>query len=116
MFDEFIFDLKAARKMSGLTQKDCGHLIGGSEYRISQLERGQRLPTIREICTLSLVFGKNFESLYGAIFDEVRNDLEVRLGHLSEPEKTIPGHHNRTRTLERLHQRLLDESGTHHDS
>lgn len=115
MFDEFIFDLKAARKMSGLTQKDCGHLIGGSEYRISQLERGQRLPTIREICTLSLVFGKNFESLYGAVFDEVRKVLDDRLGNLPEPEKTIPGHHNRARTLERLRQRLLEESGKRHD-
>ncbi|WP_421702333.1 helix-turn-helix domain-containing protein [Aliiroseovarius sp.] len=115
MFDEFIFDLKAARKMSGLTQKDCGHLIGGSEYRISQLERGQRLPTIREICTLSLVYGKNFESLYGAIFDEIRKKLDQRLSNLPEPEKSIPGHHNRVQTLERLQQRLLDESGTEHD-
>lgn len=114
MFDEFIFDLKAARKMSGLTQKDCGHLIGGSEYRISQMERGQRLPTIREICTLSLVFGKSFESLYGAIFKEVRKDLEKRLESLPEPDKTIPGHFNRSRTLKRLQQRLLEESGKDH--
>ena len=61
------------------------------------------------------MFGKNFESLYGAIFDEVRTDLEARLEHLPEPDKTIPGHYNRARTLERLQQRLLDESGTHHD-
>lgn len=115
MFEEFIFDLKAARKMSGLTQRDCGHLIGGSEYRISQLERGQRLPTIREICTLSLVFGKTFESLYAALFKEIRRGLEERITSLPNPENAIAGHHNRSRTLDGLRQRLLDESGNDYD-
>lgn len=114
MFDEFIFDLKAARRMSGLTQKDCGHLIGGSEYRISQLERGQRLPTIEEICALSLILGKNFESLYAALFKRIRAGLEERLDTLPDLEKTIPGHFNRTRTLQKLQQRLLDENDRAH--
>jgi transcriptional regulator with XRE-family HTH domain len=110
MFEEFILDLKVARKKSGLTQGDTGHLIGGSNHKISQLERGERPPTIREICTLSLIYGRNFESLFGDVFAQVRRDLSQNLDSLPEPEKQHPGGFNRSNTLEALAQRLQEET------
>lgn len=110
MFEEFILDLKVARKKSGLTQGDCGHLISGSNHKISQLERGERPPTIQEICALSLIYGRSFESLWGEIFSEVRENLAANLETLPEPAGQQPGGFNRASTLEALAQRLLEES------
>ncbi len=109
MFDEFIFDLKVARKKSGLSQTDCGHLIGCSNHKISQLEHGDRLPTIREICALSLIHGRNFESLFGELFRQVRKDLEDNLETLPEKHGNRPEVFARAKTVERLAQRLLEE-------
>ena len=112
MFDEFIFDLKVARKKSGLSQADCGHLIGCSNHKISQLEHGDRLPTIREICALSVIYGRNFESLWAEVFRQVRADLETNLETLPEKRGNRPEVFSRAKTLERLAQRLLDEQST----
>ena len=109
MFDEFIFDLKVARKKAGLSQADCGHLIGGTNHKVSQLERGDRTPTIREICTLSLIYGRSFESLFGEMFGQVRKDLSTNLETLPGRTSNRPEYFNRTKTLECLAQRLLEE-------
>jgi len=114
MFDEFIFDLKVARKKSGLTQADCGHIIGGSVNKMSQIERGQRLPSIREVCALSLIYGRSFESLFGEVFRQVRKDLAENLESLPVPKKNWPGGYNRSSTLDALAQRLSEESQFNH--
>jgi transcriptional regulator with XRE-family HTH domain len=109
MFDDFILDLKVARKKAGLSQADCGHLIGGTNHKISQLEHGDRMPTIREVCALSLIYGRNFESLFGEIFQQVRRDLSTNLETLPDQTSNRPETFNRAKTLERLSQRLLEE-------
>ncbi|MBT52780.1 MAG: hypothetical protein CMF72_05180 [Mameliella sp.] len=114
MFDEFICDLKVARKRAGLTQSDCGHLVGVSHDAISQIERGQRMPTIRELCALSLIYGRSFESLYAEVLREVRRDLGEKLAEMPEEPKGWPGSMRRRKTLERLAGRLLEESGPDH--
>jgi len=111
MSHDFILDLKCARRKSGLTQADCGHLLGGSTSKISQLELGKRLPTLIDICTLSLIFGRNFESLFSALFEDVRADLSERLGTLPEPEHELVSSFNRKNTLDALAERLLEETG-----
>ena len=112
MFDEFIFDLKVARKKSGLSQADCGHLIGGTNHKISQLELGAQMPTIREICSLSLIYGRSFESLWGEMLAQVRRDLGTNLETLPGRTSDRPEHFNRTKSLERLAQRLLEEQSS----
>ena len=112
MFDDFIFDLKVARKKAGLSQADCGHLIGGTNYKISQLEHGDRMPTIREICALSLIYGRNFESLFGEVFQQVRKDLSTNLETIPERKSNRPEMFNRAKTLEGLAQRLLEEQSS----
>ena len=75
MHTAFAQDLKVARRKSGLSQLDCGHLLDINQQRMSQLENGKSLPTIPEICSLSLIYGRSFESLFGSVFLEVRNQL-----------------------------------------
>jgi len=83
MYHEFILDLKSMRKKSGLSQEDCGHLIGSTSNIIGRLERGDRPPTIEEICALQMLFGKTFESFYGTCVGNARQTIADNL-------KTLP--------------------------
>ena len=102
-------DLRGARRKSGLTQEDCGHLLGGSVTLVKQLEDGKRLPSIKEICTLSLIFGKSFESLFGEMMDKCRGDLTLRLGTLPTPRKQHASTFNRKATIDALCDRLATD-------
>ena len=62
MSTEFALDLRLARKKSGLTQRDCAHLLNVHASKVSALEHGKQLPTLIEICTLSLIYGRSFEA------------------------------------------------------
>lgn len=109
MHHQFSLDLRSARRKAGLTLADCGHLMGGSAKVIRQLEDGQRAPTLTEICTLSLVFGRSFESYFGEILPELRDALSERLATLSHPKERHASTFNRNATLEKLAERLADE-------
>lgn len=110
MNQDFTLDLKAARRKSGLRQIDCAHLMGVHETRISCIERGVREPSIRDICFLSMIFGRSFESLFSSIFDEIRADLYCRLPTLPKTPKSFSKLRakNRQSMLESLAERLED--------
>ncbi len=110
MFDEFLHDLKVARKSSGLTQADCAHLIGASPHQISDIERGLRPPSLRETHALSLLYGRSFESLHMAVVRELRRGILQKIETLPQVPKGWPDEMRRGRTLEILTQRLLVES------
>ncbi len=112
MLKEFLYDLKSARKRAGLTQSDCGHLVGVSNNVISQIELGQRLPTVRELCALSVIYNQRFDSLYTAILRRVCSDVAVKLASLPEAPHTWLIRHGqrRTRTLARLTKTLQADS------
>lgn len=116
MYHEFTLDLSVARRNAGLTQLECSHLIGGSRSKMSQIERGARLPNIKEICALSLIFGRSFESLYAEIFRDVRQELGANLATLPEPRIIRLAQFNRTNTLNALAARLLEETNTGYDA
>lgn len=90
MYHEFTLDLQAMRKKSGLSQEECGHLIGASENIISRLERGLRPPTVEEICALQMLFGKTFESFYGTCVGDARARIANNLRTLP-PSEDGPG-------------------------
>lgn len=106
MIQEFTLDLRAARRNSGLRQVDCAHLMGVHKSKISNLETGRQRPSVRDICTLSMIYGRSFESLFSGIFDEVRADLAMRLPDVSAPGPHYKRRQNWSRTLRSLGERV----------
>jgi transcriptional regulator with XRE-family HTH domain len=106
MIHEFTLDLRAARRNSGLRQVDCAYLMGAHKSKISALEMGRQQPSVRDICTLSMIYGRSFESLFAGIFDEVRADLAMRLHDVPDPGANYKRRLNRERTLQKLEERV----------
>ncbi len=107
MTTQFSLDLTCARRQSGLKQSDCAHLLGRSLSSIARLESGERLPSLTDICTLSLVFGRSFEPFFESLFSEIRAELKTRLISLppSDADQT-----NRQHSVEALRTRLEEET------
>ncbi len=110
---EFALDLKVARRKAGLTQADCAHLLDAHKSKISLMEHGKAMPSVRDICTLSLIYGRSFESLFGAIMQEARQALRERLATMPSGPSRFIGTFNRRRTLEKLAERLAAQSNDH---
>ncbi|WP_346899003.1 helix-turn-helix domain-containing protein [uncultured Roseibium sp.] len=106
MHQSFAHDFKVMRKKSGLSQKDCAHLLGVDQSRISHLESGERAPSLRQICQLSLIFGKAPESLLADAFAQARTTVSRRLSTLPRGSRRFCRLINRQRTLEALAARL----------
>ena len=113
MSTEFAFDLRLARRKAGLTQADCAHLLQVSQSRMSALECGQMLPSVVEICTLSIIYGRSFESLFEHILDDARRRLYARLGEMPPHRREDAATYHRSATLERLERRLAETLGDH---
>jgi transcriptional regulator with XRE-family HTH domain len=111
MYQEFAMDLKVARRKSGLTQVDCAHLVGIHETLLSQMENGRRMPTVKEICSLSMIYGRSFESLFSGVFQDVRSDLKERLITIPKAPKAWIGSLNRQNSIDRLAQDLVNNGG-----
>lgn len=110
MIDEFTFELRCARRKSGLTQADCSHLINVSENRISKLERGEAMPSLREMLSLSVLFGRTFECLFDPMMTDARRQIMSRIETLPDVAPKNPNALRRGRTLETLVHRLLVEN------
>ena len=115
MIQEFTLDLRAARRNSGLRQVDCAHLMGVNKTKISNLENGRQRPSVRDICTLSMIYGRSFESLFAGIFDEVKADVFCHLTDMPEPKEHYGPANNRNRTLDSLRARLEGDSSEAYD-
>ena len=114
MSKQFALDLRLARKKSGLTQRDIAHLLSANSSRISDLEHGKRSPSIKELCKLSLVYGRTFESFYGEVLAEVRIQLRQRMTSVPKDIRLYAGTFNRSSSLARLRDRLAEETGSEH--
>ena len=106
MPNEFALDLKVARRKSGLTQGDCAHLLDVHPSKISLLESGKALPGIKDICALSLVYGRSFESLFSSIVASANRQLRDRLRTMPAAPKRWLGNFNRRNTLSAVADRL----------
>jgi len=115
MNNVFALDLKDARIGAGLTQQDCAHLLGVATSRISKLENGQLTPSLREICAVSLLFGRSFESLFNDIFDEVKAHMSASFESLPESPEVMNYNNDRQASLNRLYERLQDFDLTEYD-
>ena len=110
MTTEFALDLKVARRKAGLSQQDCAHLLDVHPSKISLMEHGKAMPSVRDICTLSLVYGKSFESLFAAIMADAYAALNERLASMPECPSQWLGKFNRQNTLNSLAVRLSASS------
>lgn len=112
MIEDFALDLKVARRKSGLTQSDCAHLLGRSASKVSALERGTRMPSLKEMCALSLIYRKSFESLFGGLMRDVRQELSDNLKTLPCPPQNSIAAFNRKNTLAALADHLSVDNQT----
>ena len=71
------------------------------------------LPTLGQVVTLSLIYGRSFESLFSQVMRDARQALKERLASLPDNVRTYVGTFNRASSLKRLHQRLADEDPGH---
>ena len=114
MFHDFALDLRAVRRNAGFTQDDCAHLLGCHRTRYTRFETGQSLPGLEDICLLSLIFGRSFESFFSDFLDHCRANLEARLATLPAAKSHGAGPGNRQKTLDRI-AAGLDEAKTRAD-
>ena len=110
MTTQFALDLRLARRKSGLMQRDVAQLLSLDPGTLSAIESGKRLPTLREIVTFSVVFGRSFESLFGAIMKLVRKELRGRVKELPKAVRQSAATFNREATLARLTRQLSEET------
>lgn len=108
MPQEFAIELKAARRKAGLTQEDCAHLLSVHPSKISLLEHGKLQPTVREVCTLSIIYGRSFEQFFDAILNDAHALLRERFATLPNGPTRWIGRFNRQNTLNQLAARLED--------
>ena len=113
MSTEFALDLKVARRKAGFTQNDLAHLLGSHQAHISELERGLIGPTLEQIVTLSIIYGRSFSGLYATLLAEARDQLRVRILEMPEGGRSYVGTFNRETSIERLARRLADENADH---
>ncbi|CAN7521462.1 helix-turn-helix domain-containing protein [Rhizobium sp. LjRoot254] len=99
-------DIRVARNKAGLRQADCAHLLGVHKSRISRIEAGRTMPTVREIATLSIVLGQPMESLLSGVRGSMANNLIERLRTIPSAPRNLPEMFNRAHTLSQLAMRL----------
>jgi len=106
MIYEYALDLRVARRKAGLTQADCGHLLGVDPSRISKLEAGKSTPSIVELSVLCLVFNSPPSNVCEAIAASHALSLKERLASMPECPENWRDQYNRRSTLNALADRL----------
>ncbi len=109
MHTQFAQDLCVARRKAGLSTKDIAMLLELSTNDIADLERGNRPPSLLELCKISLVYNRSFESLYGEIRKTAKKELFQQMPSLSSEGGDKASSFNRENTLKRLHGQLIDD-------
>ena len=113
MSKQFAQDLRLARRKAGFTQSDLAHLLGMTEDQFAALEFGRRLPSLPQICELSLVYGRSFESLFGELMTDGKARLRRQLPSLPQSVRSHVGTFNRSASLKRLERRISQSEEDH---
>lgn len=113
MTTDFALDLRAARRKAGYNQGDIAHLLASHQSTVSDLEHGRRLPTLTQIVTLSLIYGKSFESLFAAVMAQSKKDLRKRLRSMPRNVRKHAGTYNRPASIASMKQRVASHRRNH---
>ena len=114
MFTQFAHDLCAARRKAGLSFRDITTLLDLGDKDLTDLEKGQRLPTLLETCKVSLIYNRSFDSLYLAVRKTAKQDLFQQMPSLESRTKHKASNFNRDNTLKRLHAQLIGDLTADH--
>jgi transcriptional regulator with XRE-family HTH domain len=106
MKNEFGLDLKVQRRKSGLTQGDAAHLLSVHPSKVSLLESGKVMPSFKDICALTLVYGRSFETLFLNMWTKTARELRHRLSAMPDAPKRWLGGFNRRTTLTEIADRV----------
>jgi len=99
-------DLCAAREKAGLTQRDVSILLEANVKEVSALETGQRPPSVRQLCKLSIIYNRSFTDSYEQVIREARADLFRHLPDLPKAQSDGMKRYNRDNTIARLNRTL----------
>lgn len=106
MKHEFALDLKVERKKAGLSQGDVAHLIDVHPSKVSLLEAGRSMPSLRDICALTVLYGKSFESLFYGLIKKTAGSIKRQSLRMPQaPKRWLPSF-NRKASLSGLAERL----------
>ena len=89
MHDDFALNIKVERRKKGLSQRDVAHLIGVHPSKVSLMEAGKMLPSLRDIAHLSLVYGKSFEEFFYSFVSKARESITTTLAIHATSSKTM---------------------------
>ncbi len=106
MRTQFSADLRLARRKAGYTQADIAALICDHQSMVSALENGSQRPDLEQIISLSLIYGRSFESLFAEVMEDCSRKLKRRLKHLPSNVRDTAHTFNRQSSLKALHERL----------
>lgn len=106
MSTQFACDLRLARRKAGYIQADIAHLLGEQQSVISELEHGALRPNLVQIISLSIIYGRSFESYFGEVVDDCRNRLAERINRLPAQVRRTAHTFNRDSSLQRLQEDL----------
>ena len=106
MITEFALDLRHARRKSGLSQQEVAHLVQVNQATYSRFEQGSLVPSVEQLCLLALIYGRSFVSYFDIITARQKLKLRQRLDSLPPKDRPRVRIFNRTRTLEKLRQRI----------
>lgn len=106
-------DLRISRQQSGLSGRDVAALLSINTARLSKLENGYARPKVREIISLSLIYGKSIDELFLLSSSRLTEKLKANLATLDfTNEEGAKGGRQRLDSLNALSERLhiLDQA------
>ena len=112
MISDISLTLKTARRRSGFIHRDVAHLMGIHKSNLPQLENGTRLPSIRQLCELSIIYNLPPSKLLGETLVDASADIAARLATLPKQTASNLLAQNRQASLNNLAERL--EQVIHH--
>lgn len=103
---EIAADLRVGRRESGLSNQDLAHLLAVDTARISRLENGKTELTLKEVCSLSLIYGKPVDGLLQICLSSVSVAIKDRLVDMPDEPEYWKAYEQRRNTLNTLAQTL----------
>ena len=80
---EVAIDLRFSRRESGLHQSDLAHLLNITQSRVSRLEKGKSVLTVRELCALATIYDKSLNQLLQLTMKTCRAELSKLVGTMN---------------------------------